>query len=164
MNENTTRRRLIRSTVAVGAASLGLGTAAANPGYGDGRGDGRAFGHVYANGDLWRTLVVRQLDAEPDPADALYLLHDGSKPVVARDEVTGQASPFVSGAAPGDRGWNGGKWVTHSAEVTDLEAFVADTPLTSESDVLNADYVEVTKGRPGFGPPSFFVCPLNGRA
>jgi hypothetical protein len=30
--------------------------------------------------------------------------------------------------------------------------------------VLEKSYIEAALGRPGFGPPDFFVCPLNGRA
>jgi len=48
--------------------------------------------------------------------------------------------------------------------VTDVEAFNDDAPLASAAAVLNAEYIEATLGRPGFGPPDFFVCPLNGRA
>lgn len=166
MRHDPTRRRVLRSGVALAAASFGLAAgAAANPGNGSENGNGKEFGRVYANGTLWRTHVVTELDDEPVASDALLFLHDGSQPIVARDDVSAaQASPFVSDSAPGDRDWNGGKWVTHSAEVTDVEAFDADAPLASESDVLNADYVDVEKGRPGFGPPNFFICPLNGRA
>lgn len=51
-----------------------------------------------------------------------------------------------------------------AAEVTDLDAFNADAPLTNADDVLDKPDIEVTLGRPGFGPPDFFICPLNGRA
>jgi hypothetical protein len=164
-DDTTTRRRVLRASAALGAAGLGLasvGTTAANPGKGDEKGDGKAFGRVYANGDLWRTNVVTVLDERPDPEDKIYFLHDGSKPIVAASGA--QASPFVSESAPGDRDWNGGQWTHFAAEVTDVEAFNADAPLTSASEVLSKEYVDVTLGRPGFGPPNYFVCPLNGRA
>jgi hypothetical protein len=165
---STTRRGVLRTGTAVGAASVGLtlpSIATANPGRGDERGNGTSFGRVYTSGDLWRTNVVKVLDDEPDPSDDIYFLHDGSQPVVARGDVSGaQQSPFVSESAPGDRGWTGGKWVHYGAEVTDVAAFNRDAPLDSEADVLDADYVDVQKGRPGFGPPEFFICPLNGRA
>lgn len=159
---HATRRRVLRLSTALGAASVGItatGAAAAN------EGQGRSFGRVYANGDLWRTLVAEVLDDEPDPSDAIYFLHDGSGPIVANPAASAaQQSPFVSESAPGDRDWNGGQWVHFGAEVTDIDAFNADAPLDSATEVLNADYVEVTKGRPGFGPPNYFICPLNGRA
>jgi len=165
---NPTRRRVIETGVAIGAAGLGLSavdSVAANPGQGDEKGNGRSFGRVYANDDLWRTNVVQVLDERPDPEDKIYFLHDGEKPVVARDDVSDdQASPFVSESAPGDQDWNGGKWTHFSAEVTDVEAFNEDAPLTNDADVLEADYIDVTLGRPGFGPPNYFICPLNGRA
>jgi len=163
-----TRRNVLRTGAALGAAGVGLGTVdavAANPGKGDENGDGKSFGRVYANDVLWRTNVVTVLDERPEPEDRIYFLHDGSKPVVARDDVSSaQASPFVSESAPGDRDWNGGQWTHFSAEVTDVDAFDEDAPIASAADVLDADYIGVTLGRPGFGPPNYFVCPLNGRA
>jgi len=163
-----TRRTVLRAGAALGVAGLGLGavgTAAANPGRGDENGNGRSFGRVWANDVLWRTNVVKVLDERPDPEDRIYFLHDGEGPIVANvDASDDQASPFVSESAPGDRDWNGGKWVHYSAEVTDVDAFNADAPFTNDRDVLDADYIEVTLGRPGFGPPNYFICPLNGRA
>ncbi|AXG08019.1 hypothetical protein DU500_03185 [Haloplanus rubicundus] len=161
-----TRRRLLRYGAALGVGGVALTTsAAANPGKGDERGNGKTFGRVYANDVLWRTHVVKILDDRPDPEDKIYFLHDGSGPIVDNPDASDdQASPFVSESAPGDRDWNGGKWTHFSAEVTDLDAFNEDAPLTNVDDVLDADYVEVTLGRPGFGPPDFFICPLNGRA
>lgn len=167
-DSNPTRRHVLRTGVALGASALAagaVGTAVANPGMGDERGNGRSFGRVYANGTLWRTNVVHVLDDRPHPEDKLYFLHDGTKPIVARADVSAtQASPFVSEAAPGDRDWNGGKWVTYSASVTDIDAFNDDAPLASDESILDADYVDVTLGNPGFGPPNYFICPLNGRA
>jgi hypothetical protein len=159
-----TRRRVL-ALAAAAAATGAASTVTANPGKGDERGNGRSFGAVYANDVLWRTNVVKVLDSEPSPSDAIYFLHDGTQPIVANaDANDAQRSPFVSESAPGDRDWNGGKWVHYSAAVTNLEAFNADAPFTRESDVLDADYIDVTKGRPNFGPPNYFICPLNGKA
>lgn len=150
-----TRRRALRTGVSLAAAGLGLtlsGSAAADP----------AFGRVWANGVLWRTKVASVLDNRPDPEDKFYFLHDGSKPITKT--VSAQGSPAVSESAPGDEDWNGGQWTTLSAEVTDVEMFEADAPLTNEADILEKSYIDVTLGRPGFGPPNYFVCPLNGQA
>jgi hypothetical protein len=159
---------MLRYGAALGVGGVGVAlapSATANPGKGDERGNGTTFGRVYANDVLWRTNVVTTLDDRPDPEDKIYFLHDGSGAIVDNPDASDdQASPFVSESAPGDRDWNGGQWTHFSAEVTDLEAFDEDAPLTNADDVLEADYVEVTLGRPGFGPPDFFVCPLNGRA
>lgn len=161
-----TRRTVLRTGAALGVAGLGLGaagTVAANPGNGDEKRNGRSFGAVYANDALWRTNVVKVLDEEPDPSDAIYCVNDGSGP-------TQSPSPFVSESAPGDRDWDGGEWVHYSTMVADEEAFTAlDLPLTSEEEVLAAEAtgaLEVTKGRPDFegAPPNYFICPLNGRA
>lgn len=144
---------------AVGASATG--TAAA----GAGNDNGKQFGRVYANDVLWRTNVVHVLDERPDPEDRIYFLHDGSGRITANEDASeDQLSPFVSESAPGDRDWNGGQWTHFSAEVTDIDAFNEDAPVTNDGDVLDADYIETTLGRPGFGPPDFFVCPLNGRA
>ena len=152
----------------LGSASVGLGvsgTAAAKSGKGNDKGNGKEFGRVYANDVLWRTNVVKVLDERPDPEDKIYFLHDGTQPIVANGDTSDdQKSPFVSESAPGDKDWNGGQWTHFSVEVTDVDAFNEDAPLASASDVLEKDYIEDTLGRPGFGPPNFFICPLNGRA
>lgn len=150
-----TRRRALRTGVSLAAAGLGLslsGSAAADP----------EFGRVWANGVLWRTKVANALDDRPDPEDRFYFLHDGSKPITK--VVSEQGSPAVSDSAPGDEDWNGGRWTTFAAEVTDVEKFEADAPLTSETELLEKNYIEISLGRPGFGPPNYFVCPLNGQA
>jgi len=163
-----TRRQILRTSAAIGVAGLGVtasATGAANPGKGSEQGNGTEFGRVYANDVLWRTNVVNVLDERPDPEDRIYFLHDGENPIVANaDASSDQKSPFVSESAPGDKDWNGGKWTHFSAEVTDVEAFNDDAPLTNDEEILNAGYIDVTLGRPGFGPPNFFICPLNGRA
>lgn len=167
--ERRTRRRVLK-TGATLAATVGVaGTAAAgNRGgnKGDNGNNGKQFGRVWADGTLFRTNVVKTLDEQPDPDDPIYFLHDGSAPIVG--SVGAQGSPFVSKSSPGERSWNGGQWTHFSAEVTDVEAFRAavaeDGPFASSERVVSADFVEVTLGRPGFGPPNFFLCPLNGRA
>lgn len=169
MTERTsTRRRVLRYGAALGlggAATVLTPTATANPGNGDDRGNGKTFGRVYANDVLWRTNVVTTLDERPDPEDRIYFLHDGRGAIVDNaDASDDQRSPFVSESAPGDRDWNGGQWTHFSAEVTDVDAFNADAPLTNADAILETSYIDVTLGRPGFGPPEFFVCPLNGRA
>jgi hypothetical protein len=166
MTPTPTRRRALRTAGALGAAALGLTVpGAASAASGNEGGNGTTFGRVYANDVLWRTNVVTVLDDRPDPEDRIYFLHDGDGPIVDDPDASdAQASPFVSESAPGDRDWNGGQWTHFSAEVTDVDAFNDDAPLTNAADVLDAAYVEVTLGRPGFGPPDFFVCPLNGRA
>jgi hypothetical protein len=166
--EKSTRRQVLRTGAALGVAGVGLsvtGITAANPGEGNENGEGKQFGRVYANDVLWRTNVVNILDERPDPEDKIYFLHDGSGPIVANDDASDeQLSPFVSESAPGDRDWNGGQWTHFSAEVTDIAAFNDDAPLTNDGDILDKDYIDVTLGRPGFGPPNYFICPLNGRA
>jgi hypothetical protein len=113
-----TRRTALRTGATLGVVGLGaVGTAAANPGKGDEGGNGRSFGAVYANDVLWRTNVLKVLDGPPEPSDRIYFLRDGSGPIVDNAVASGeqQHSPFVSESAPGDRDWNGGKWIHYSA-------------------------------------------------
>jgi hypothetical protein len=156
-----TRRAVLKGTAAVGLAGIGLtsvGGAAADP---IARGE---FGRVWAKETLYRTNVVHVLDSRPDPEDKIYFLHDGKRPVVATEAGSAQGSPFVSETEPGDRDYNGGQWTHISAEVTDLAAFSATAPITSAAEIMEADFIETQVGRPGFGPPNYFVCPLNGKA
>ena len=171
MNDEHTRRRVLRTGTAALAAtvSLGtLGTAAANPGKGDDKGQGTRFGRVWANGVLYRTNVVRVLDSEPEPSDVIYFINDGTAASLPPNGgVNAGGSPFVSESAPGDRDWNGGQWVHYSAQLADGETL--DEPLTSESAGLDAaanGTLTITKGRPDItgAPPNYFICPLNGRA
>jgi hypothetical protein len=169
-NEHT-RRTVLRAGAALGAAGLGLGTVgtvAANPGKGDEKGNGKSFGRVWANGDLYRTNVVKTLDEEPEPGDRIYFINDGTTASLPPNGgVNGGGSPFVSESAPGDRDWNGGQWVHYRATLTD--GATLEEPLTSEAEVLQAEKdgkLTTSKGRPDIegAPPNFFICPLNGRA
>lgn len=154
--DDPTRRDVLRTGGALGAAALGTGAVGTVAGKPD---KGKQFGRVYANGVLWRTNVVYVLDGRPDPEDKLYFRHDGERPIVANAAASGaQRSPFVSESAPGDRDRNGGQWTHFAAEVTAVAAF-DDAPLTTSEAVLSADYVDVSPGRTGFGPPN--VYPLN---
>jgi hypothetical protein len=159
-----------------------VGTAAANPGQGSGSSNGKQFGAVYANDRLYRTNVVKVLDEAPQPNDDIYFFHDGEGSLLAREDVSAaQQSPFVSATGPGDKGWTGGQWVHYNAEVTNVEAFNADAPLDDTDEFVGdtptestKSYLELERGRPTrttddgddvpFGPPAFFICPLNGRA
>jgi hypothetical protein len=171
MSQKHTRRRVLRTGAATLAATAGLGalgTAAANPGKGDEKGNGRSFGRVWANDVLYRTNVVKTLDEKPDPNDVIYFVNDGTTASLPPNGgVNAGSSPFVSESAPGDRDWNGGKWVHYSAQLAD--GVTLDEPLTSEAAVLDAaddGTLTISEGRPDIegAPPNFFICPLNGRA
>ena len=173
MNEDSehTRRTVLRAGAALGVAGIGLGTvgtAAANPGSGDEKGNGKSFGRVWANGELYRTNVVKVLGEKPEPNDVIYFVNDGTPASLPPNGgVNGGGSPFVSESAPGDRDWNGGQWVHYSAQLA--EGVTLDEPLTSEEAVLAAAAagdLTVSQGRPAIdgAPPDYFICPLNGRA
>lgn len=179
-DEHTTRRRVPRGGIALAATRTGLaslGTAAATPGRGDERGNGKPFGRVWADGVLWRTNVVETLEEEPDPSDRTYFVNAGTPASLpgGGGAANADTSPFVSESAPGDQGWNGGQWVHYSATLND--GVTLEEPLTSEADVFAAEAtgkLTLDKGRPDlettddpddvFGPPAFFICPLDGRA
>jgi hypothetical protein len=166
MTDEHSRRTVLRTGAALVTTGVGLGTlgSAAARGNEDKLNPGD-FGRVWAN-------VVRRLDEQARRDDIIYFLHDGNAPIVG--QVTAQRSPFVSVPSPGEREWNGGKWTHYSAEVTNVDAFEqavdAKGPFSRSEHVDDVDYIEVTKGRPEndagnlFGPPAFFICPLNGRA
>jgi hypothetical protein len=169
MDETTppTRRDVLRAGAAVGATAVGLGfagTAAA----GAGNDNGKQFGRVWANEVLYRTNVVKTLDDEPNRSDDIYFVNDGTTASLpGNGGVNGGGSPFVSESAPGDRDWNGGKWVHYSAQLA--PGVTLDDPLTSEAQVLAAEAagkLTITKGPPAIdgAPPAYFICPLNGRA
>jgi hypothetical protein len=173
MRNEHSRRTVLRTGAALAATGVGLGTlgTAAARGNEDKLNPGD-FGRVWADGELWRTNVVRRLDEQARRDDEIYFLHDGEAPIVV--SVPEQGSPFVSVPSPGEREWNGGKWTDYSAEVTNVAAFAdaveQDGPFSRSERVDDADYIEVQQGRPTnsagepFGPPAFFICPLNGRA
>lgn len=170
MTTSYTRRRVLRTGALAVAGTTLLGTAAAKNLRSEGD---KGFGAVYAEGDLYRTNVVRVLDERPDNEDRIYFLFADETPIVGLlPEDSAQASPFVSEVAPGDRDYNGGRWSHFQAEVIDVDAFAeyvdANGPVADADVLLSLPFVDVADepGRPDFegAPPTYFLCPLNGPA
>ena len=170
---NPTRRRVLRTGAAALAAGVGIGSLGSVAARGNDD-NGKQFGRVWANDILWRTNVVRTLDEEPEPNDVIYFVNDGTRASLPGGGGTANAnaSPFVSESAPGDRDWNGGQWVHKAATLDD--GVTLSEPLTSAADVRAAEAdgeLTIADRRPyldgtttPFGPPRYFLCPLNGRA
>ncbi|MFB6205422.1 MAG: hypothetical protein ABEJ05_02700 [Haloglomus sp.] len=171
-DSNPTRRRVLRTGAAALAAGVGIGSLGSVAAKSE---NGKQFGRVWANDVLWRTNVVRKLDERPDKEDVVYFVNDGTKaslPGGGDGTANANASPFVSESAPGDQDWNGGQWVHKAATLDD--GVTLDKPLTSEAEVLAAEKagkLTISDRRPyldgtttAFGPPRYFICPLNGRA
>jgi hypothetical protein len=155
--DRTARRRDVLRTGGLLAGGLALGVSGTGLAAAGKKNDkGAQFGRIWANDYLYYTTVVKVLDERPKNEDKLYFVHDGSMGLQAA----------VSESAPGDTDYNGGKWTHFSAEVTDMEAYEKVAPLTNADDVLDADFIDVTLGRPDFegAPPNYFLCPLTGRA
>jgi hypothetical protein len=127
-------RRVLAVAILTSAllALLGVGSASA-----------REFGTLYNDGQIYRTFGV--------PAS---LPHGGTDPIYSfTNGVEGQLS--VSGVAPGDKGYHGGRWAVYVATFADgVDPYL----LTSDEAVLaaaaNGDLI-VTRT-----PQADFRCPV----
>ena len=103
------------------AALLILPNAAAAAGNGAGGVTGPAF---YVDGTLYRTVgTPTDLSGTHAPShswDTIYVI-DGQ--------------PNVATAAPGDRGYNGGRWMVHALEFDDHEVAVAAVDANTSGDI-----------------------------
>jgi len=97
MNDDTSRRRVLRTGAAALAAGTGLGAVGSATASNGENGNGKQFGRVWANGVLWRTNVVTVLDEEPDPGDVIYFVNDGTAaslpPTAASTTAVRRSSP-----------------------------------------------------------------------
>jgi hypothetical protein len=116
---------------------------------------------VWADGTLYNSVVP----LSPHGTVSFGNIPDGNVPSVADLETTDDfyivasntMTPFVSDAAPGDRDYNGGRWLPHT--VTPVGAGPG-IELTSEEAIVAAALAgKVTISAPG---PNF-LCPLTSR-
>ena len=145
------------TTLAATVATAGLlavpAVAAAAPGNGNGNGAGGVTGAAfYVDGDLYRTVGT--------PTD----LTGTGAPDHSFDTIYGIAGqPNVATAAPGDDGYNGGRWRVQPLAIADYDATVAavdsngsgDLDTTAEVQAALAGGYAVSAGE---GPS--FVCPV----
>ena len=109
------------------AALLAVPAAAAAAGNGAGGVTGPAF---YVDGTLYRTVVTpTDLSGTGAPDHSFDTIYD----------IGGQ--PNVATAAPGDRGYNGGRWMVRALEFGDYEAAVAAVDTNHSGDIDS--YAEV---------------------
>jgi hypothetical protein len=131
------------------AALLLLPSAAAAAGNGAGGVTGPAF---YVDGTLYRTVgTPTDLNGTGAPAhsfDTIYAIPD---------------QPNVATAAPGDRGYNGGRWMVHALAFSDYDAAVMAVDANDSGDIDS--YAEVHAALAGGhatdqGVVRSFECPV----
>ena len=133
-------RKLTILLALVGAAALLLPGAAMAQGVG-----GPA---IYVDGQAYRTVgTPTDFSSTGAPAHSFDVIYD----------IEGQLN--VATAAPGDRDYNGGRWMVHALQVLDLES--ADT--NGSGDLDSAAEVEAAIAN-GFaidhGVVKYFECPV----
>lgn len=103
---------------------------------------------IYVDGDLYRTVGTptdfSETGAPAHSFDTIYAI-DGQ--------------PNVATAAPGDREYNGGRWMVHSLEVTNLE--MADTNDSGDLDSHAEIEAALANGwAVDNGVVKYFECPI----
>lgn len=124
-------------------------TALAAPGGGSGGVTGPAF---YVDGHLYRTVGT--------PTD---LSHTGG-PSASFDTIYAIPNqPNVATAAPGDEGYNGGRWMVHALDFEDYEAAVAAVDMNGSGDIDSDAEVDAALNgayATDLGVVRSFVCPV----
>lgn len=141
-------RRVLTTLTAL--ALLAVPTAAvAAPGGGAGGVTGPAF---YVDGELYRTVGT--------PTD----LSDTGAPAHSFDTIYVIANqPNVATAAPGDEGYNGGRWMVHALDFDDYEAAVEAVDMNGSGDIDSRAEVDaaLTDGHAAdLGIVRSFECPV----
>lgn len=131
------------------AAVLIVPTAAFAAGNGAGGVTGPAF---YVDGDLYRTVGT--------PTD---LTHTGA-PDASFDVIYAiEGQPNVATAAPGDRGYNGGRWRVHGLAIEDYAAALAAADVNGSGDLDSAAEVHLAMAEGAatdIGVVTSFECPV----
>ena len=152
-------RRLTIVLTLMGAALLLVPAAALAAGNGNGAGgvSGPAF---YVDGELYRTVgTPTDLSGTGAPAHSFDTIYD----------IAGQRN--VATAAPGDAGYNGGRWMVHALTFSDYQTAVATVDANNSGDIDSNDEVQAAIGAnfvTGDVVVRQFVCPViplpHGRA
>ena len=138
--------RRIATLTAVAAASAALAASALAAGAGGV--SGPAF---YVDGQLYRTVATPTDLPANAPAKSFDVIY----------EFFG-VQTNVAEAAPGDRDYNGGRWMVHGLEFDDYEAAVAAFDANSSGDFDSAEEIEAALAAGAatdLGVVKRFVCP-----
>lgn len=140
------RRILMLLAVATAAAATGATAGAA----GSGGVTGPAF---YVNGQLYRTVnTPTDLSNTGGPDSSFDTIYD-----------FGGLQPNVATAAPGDMGYNGGRWRVHGLSFTDYSAAVQQFDSNGSGDLDSASEVQAALAAGAatdVGIVKSFVCPV----
>ena len=108
----------------------------------------------YVDGDLYRTVAtptdLRGTGAPDHSFDTIYAFVNGEQPNVAE-------------AKPGDRDFNGGRWIVEGVTFDDYEAAVSEHDANMSGDLDSAEEVEAALDAgdaTGVGELTRFVCPV----
>ena len=150
-------RRLTFVLTLLGAALFLVPGAALAAGNGAGGVSGPAF---YVDGELYRTVgTPTDLSGTGAPAHSFDTIY----------AIEGQ--PNVATAAPGDAGYNGGRWMVHALTFSDYQAALDAVDINNSGDIDSNDEVQAAING-GFVTANEvvrqFVCPVipvpHGRA
>ena len=114
---------------------------------------------VFADGQVWGTKGTTAL---PEPTEKNEQSYDGL--FIIMNGASGQLP--VSEAGPRNRNYNGGRWITYTAEWTTegLDEYSNEVPLISSYAELLMEYmlghIDIEIGSFEGGPPPYFQCPL----
>ena len=140
------RRILMLLAVATAAAATGATAGAA----GSGGVTGPAF---YVNGQLYRTVnTPTDLSNTGGPDSSFDTIYDFCG-----------LQPNVATAAPGDMGYNGGRWRVHGLSFTDYSAAVQQFDSNGSGDLDSASEVQAALAAGAatdVGIVKSFVCPV----
>jgi hypothetical protein len=143
-------RRNLRPLVLLGAAVLLLPGAVAAAGNGAGGVTGPAF---YVDGTLYRTVgTPTDLGRSGAPAHSYDTIYD-----------FGGLQANVATAAPGDRDYNGGRWMVHALTFDDYAAAVDHVDLNDSGDIDSDAEVQLALAgshATDAGIVRQFVCPV----
>ena len=121
-------RRLTIVLTLLGAVLFLVPGAALAGGNGAGGVSGPAF---YVDGELYRTVgTPTDLSGTGAPADSFDTIYD----------IAGQ--PNVATAAPGDSGYNGGRWMVHALTFSDYQDAVDAVDTNGSGDIDSNDEVQ----------------------
>jgi len=107
----------------------------------------------YVDGQLYRTVATpTDLSGTGAPASSFDIIYD-----------FGSVQPNVATAAPGDTGFNGGRWQVHGLQFTDYAAAVATFDANGSGDFDSDEEVEAALAAGAatdVGVVKSFECPV----